>query len=404
MNIDFLLKIAFLFLFFQHSYCQKNKNNFTFELSGKALNSNDSDKIYLSFNSNGKRIVDSVEIKKKSFYFKSIIKNPTKAYVSRGREFYLDGVNSCTIYLEPNNNKIVLDYLNFSNTKVENSITHLEFMKLEFLKDSVYRERKRQIGVLKSERDFKKKSNDDFNDKQHQKNIDSILNILDVINKREIDLEFKFIKNNQNSYVSLDLLAFRLKRKEGKLLIGKIDSLFESLSSDIKKSPIGLEMKDFIHNSKFSDLGNKAPNFNLKDINNNQISLDSFKGEKIILLDFWATWCAPCREDFTYLKEAFELYNEKGFEIISVSKDDNLESWKKTIKKDEIDKWKHILIKENYKNTSSLSKIEEDYFVNSIPVKILINKDGIIIGRWRGGGIENREELDKLLMRVFELK
>ena len=117
--------------------------------------------------------------------------------------------------------------------------------------------------------------------------------------------------------------------------------------------------------------------------------------KKYILLDFWATWCLPCREDFSFLKILHEKYNSKGFEIISISKDEKIDLWKKIILKDSIQDWIHYSVKLN--NTD----VEKKYAVTAIPVKILIDLDGKIIGRWKGGGDENKSEIEKALKAVI---
>ena len=70
----------------------------------------------------------------------------------------------------------------------------------------------------------------------------------------------------------------------------------------------------------------QTSNFEGKDINANRIQLSSFRNDKYVLLDFWASWCGPCREDFPFLKEMYSKYKDKGFEIINVSRDEKLDS------------------------------------------------------------------------------
>ncbi len=98
-----------------------------------------------------------------------------------------------------------------------------------------------------------------------------------------------------------------------------------------------------------------------------------FKG-KYTLLDFWASWCAPCREENPTLIKAYQQFNDKGFEIVSVSIDTDELKWQKAIKKDEIGKWQHLIDSTGWK-----SEILKEYHIDSIPSNFLIDKEGKII-------------------------
>ena len=88
-------------------------------------------------------------------------------------------------------------------------------------------------------------------------------------------------------------------------------------------------------------------------------------------------------------------YNEQGFEIVSISIDRDLESWQASISKEEIQKWRHFSVAQNS------DSVLKDYFVNGIPHKVLIDKNGIIIGKWKGSGELNKKSLENQLQRIF---
>jgi len=123
-----------------------------------------------------------------------------------------------------------------------------------------------------------------------------------------------------------------------------------------------------------------------------------------VLLDFWASWCAPCRKGNPHLLELYERYRSRGLEIIGVSDDDSKpEAWKKAVEKDGIGVWKHVLrglkrtANGGYDNSEDKSK---SYGIHTLPTKILIDPTGKIIGRYGGGG-EQEEAMDAKLAALF---
>ncbi|HMZ45557.1 MAG TPA: TlpA disulfide reductase family protein [Chitinophagaceae bacterium] len=118
------------------------------------------------------------------------------------------------------------------------------------------------------------------------------------------------------------------------------------------------------------DIGMYSPEIRLTDVNGKSLQLSSLKG-KIVLIDFWASWCGPCRAANKKLKKLYDKYKLKGFEIYAISVDYNTNAWKRAIKADKIN-WIQVY-DEN-------SLIANKWKVSYIPNSYLLNKEGKVVG------------------------
>ena len=137
------------------------------------------------------------------------------------------------------------------------------------------------------------------------------------------------------------------------------------------------------------NLGNKAPEITMASPKGNVITLSSFKG-KLVLIDFWASWCGPCRLENPAVVEAYNKYhtrnfkNGKSFEVLSVSLDQNEGAWIKAIEKDQLVWPYHVSDLQGWNNAAA-----KRYGVNSIPTNVLVDGNGIIIAKnLRGEALE----------------
>ena len=165
---------------------------------------------------------------------------------------------------------------------------------------------------------------------------------------------------------------------------------FNRFTERVRNSVLGSNAREEILSRKATQSGIPAPAFTLNDKEGNPVSLESLKG-KYVLLDFWASWCVPCRESMPHLKELYAEYHDKGLEILGISTDSDADDWKQALV--EVDApWLHVLDETPNKRESSV--VAGVYGVHAVPTLFLIDPDGMMVGK-----VEH-DSLDVVLQRL----
>lgn len=177
---------------------------------------------------------------------------------------------------------------------------------------------------------------------------------------------------------------------------------FESMSDRLKESAAGQALANRIENNKITAVGKQMVHFQQEDINGNPFNSVSVAG-KVLLLDFWGSWCVPCRKSHPELKKVYEKYKNQGFEVIGISnesvagsksKSEQTERWKKAIQEDGLE-WIQLLY------DPAINDIVKTYDINGYPTKILVDAQGKIVLRLLGTSEKNTRmfeaKLDELL-------
>lgn len=201
-----------------------------------------------------------------------------------------------------------------------------------------------------------------------------------------IDLKTKvysknFILENINSLASLMLIE-RLDKDEDFDIYKKLDS---ALTKTYPKNKMVQDFHLMVQNVNFLAVGSDMPEVLLADTEGKNISLSSLKG-KYVLIDFWATWCSPCRAEIPNLRRAYKMYNEKGFEIYSISIDRDKDKWKQEAKNMP---WITVY------DTDGITA--KEFGVSSIPHTILIDREGKIVAKGLRGAELNMVLADALM-------
>lgn len=148
--------------------------------------------------------------------------------------------------------------------------------------------------------------------------------------------------------------------------------IYASMGEGAKSTHYGAIIKERIERMEKTVGGALAPDFTLPDLNGNQVTMSAIKG-KIKIIDFWASWCGPCRMNNPALKKIYDEFHSKGLEIIGVSLDNKKNGWQKAIEKDGL----------NWINVSSLKgwdcEVVQQYNVKGVPSLFILNENNRII-------------------------
>ena len=167
---------------------------------------------------------------------------------------------------------------------------------------------------------------------------------------------------------------------------------FNAFSDKAKDSFLAKDAREEFAARKATIPGAVAPDFTLNDPDGNPVTLSSLRGQYVIV-DFWASWCKPCRAGVPAMKELYKKYHPKGLEIIGVSDDNNHDAWKKAIEQDQTP-WIHVV--DEFPEENKPARVISSYGVHYIPSYFLLDKEGKIIGKME------HEELETKLAELLD--
>lgn len=225
-----------------------------------------------------------------------------------------------------------------------------------------------------------------INKTPESKKRDSLINIFEKNKQKVLEQVELFVKSKPASPVTSFIIYVTSPVNND---MSALEARYASLQPAAKETHYGREIAKLIAASKIGLEGTQAADFTQNDTANNPVSLSSFKG-KYVLVDFWASWCGPCRRENPAVVSAFNEFKNKNFTILSVSLDQNKDKWKQAILADNLT-WTHVSDLKYWQN-----EVAQLYHIQSIPANMLIDPTGKIIARNMRGS-ELYEALGKLL-------
>ncbi len=212
--------------------------------------------------------------------------------------------------------------------------------------------------------------------------------VMNAFNAMQVIMDESYEANKENLWGAYLFVSNKYRELSAEEILATV----EAYPAELQKVEEIALVKEYAEKMLKTEVGKPHTNITLPNVEGEEVSLkEVVEANKVVLLDFWASWCRPCMGEMPYLLEAYATYHDKGFEIYGVSLDDNAEAWKKTIEAQGM-KWVNVSELKGWQTAAA-----QEYSVNSIPANYLIGGEGVIIDKNLRG-----EALAEKLAELFE--
>lgn len=368
-------------LFSISAYSQQEK---PFALTGSIKgNYEPVQKVYLSYRANGATVIDSSILKDGKYNFTGKVVEPVRAQLLARPSSVQDmstwrarRKDVASLIVSPD--KIEATSVDsFSNITIKGSAANDELAKIE-----------KEMKVINQKGEELNKQYMDFDKAKDEAGKNKIMAEFKNLDVESKNIYRKYLQTNTSSSIAMIVInqyaGYDINSDE-------VDPLFAVLPASVKNYPSYKEFGDRLAVARKIGVGKPAMDFTQNDTLGKPVSLSSFKG-KYVLVDFWASWCGPCRRENPNVVTAFNKYKDKGFTVLGVSLDQpNAQArWIKAIHEDALT-WTHVSDLKYWNNEAA-----QLYGVRAIPFNLLVDKEGKIIAKNIRG-----EELQTRLAEIF---
>ncbi len=357
----------------------KKENRTDYVINGNAIDVYNGVRVYLkSVDKQGRQVVnDTAIVFDEKFKMIGSVQEPSVYFLA------VDGSEGELIFMLENSEiDIDINKEIIMKSKVSGSETNNDFWAFQHEMERMNEENRKLFVTYRNAN----KSND-------IRKKDSIRTILEKYNEQITNYPQVFIKENNDTYFSLNLIG--LEANKPKVDLEALIEAFESLTARLKDSPKGIEVRNKLDNlyveyQKIAhlEIGKVAPNFEAPTPDGDIVSLDQLRG-KVTIIDFWAAWCGPCRKENPNVVRIYNKFHDQGLEIIGVSLDgqsrqnDPKKAWLDAIEKDNLT-WNHVSHLQYFNDP-----VAKLYNISSIPATYLLDKEGkIAYKNLRGKALE----------------
>jgi peroxiredoxin len=353
--------------------CSNESNENAYKVSGTIEGVDEGEVVLQKYDASGTEAIDSAKIVDGSFSFSGSIDYPQLHFISVN-----DNQGSIAFFLESGDIRIDADSENLQDADIKGSELTTLFEK--FNNEMPYKDRNMEI---RDEYNAAREAGEEDKMQQLSKEFQD-----NMAEQQQYFHDFAF--SNTDNVVG----AFMAMNLAGSLEFPELEKLVAEYEENISGGhPYVTRIKEMMEPMRKqmearenTRDGNVAPDFTLTDKDGNEKSLSDFQG-KYVFLDFWASWCRPCRNENPNLIKAYEQYGGEDFEIVGVSLDKTKDPWIKAIEDDNIT-WMQL--------HDPNGEVATEYGVESIPFTILLDKEGVVIAKnLRGEALQNK--LDELL-------
>lgn len=334
------------------------------------IKNNKQNKIYLHHKWNNNFITDSAFIKNNTFVFKGVTPEINMYWLNFSKDplaapnipFFVDHAK-ITVYIQQDS---------LSNTKITGGKEQEYY--------SYYRKIMQEASVKQQQLYLQ------YNLALQQNDANKVTQIQSEfaeLNKQLKNTLIEMIKTHPASPVSGYIIYQEFNNNPG-ISVNELEEIISYLDKNFLNTKFGKLAQQKLMQIKGTTIGNKIMEFTQNDPDGKPVSIRDFEG-KYVLIDFWASWCGPCRMENPYVVASYHKYKDKGFTVLGVSLDQNKNAWLKAIEKDGLT-WTHVSDLKGWNN-----EVAQAFGITSIPQNILIDRQGIIIAKnLRGAALEEK--------------